>query len=53
MKLSGLVVLVALSFSAAVADAHAFWLTAEDQSIAPSDTLRVGLRIGSGMKGHR
>lgn len=51
MKLSGLLTVIALASSAAMAKAHEFWLTAEDYTIASEDTLRVGLRIGSEMKG--
>lgn len=51
MKLAGLLTVIALASSAGVAKAHEFWLTAEDYTIAPEDTLRVGLRIGSEMKG--
>ncbi len=47
----GLVLAVTLALSATAAKAHEFWLTPEDYTIAPSDTLRVGLRIGSEMKG--
>jgi uncharacterized GH25 family protein len=51
MQLSALLTIVALGTSAPAANAHEFWLTAEDYAIAPEDTLRVGLRIGSQMKG--
>ena len=47
----GLVLAVTLALSATAAKAHEFWLTPEDYTVAPSDTLRVGLRIGSEMKG--
>jgi uncharacterized GH25 family protein len=51
MKLSVLLTVISLGASAGVAAAHEFWLTAEDYTITPDDTLRVGLRIGSEMKG--
>lgn len=47
----GLIFAVTLALSAVSAKAHEFWLTAEDYTPAPGDTLRVGLRIGSEMKG--
>jgi Domain of unknown function (DUF4198) len=43
--------IAAFAFSASCAKAHEFWLAAEDYTIGVQDTLRVGLRIGSGMKG--
>lgn len=51
MKLSVLMTVVTFALSTAGAKAHEFWLTAEEYTIAPEDTLRVGLRIGSQMKG--
>lgn len=51
MRLSALLTATVLASSTGLAKAHEFWLTAEDYTIAPEDTLRVGLRIGSGMKG--
>lgn len=51
MKLWGLLTILALASSTGMARAHEFWLTAEDYAIAPAEALRVGLRIGSEMKG--
>lgn len=51
MKFSGLLTVIAVVCSTGMAKAHEFWLTAEDYTIAPEDSLRVGLRIGSEMKG--
>jgi len=51
MKPWGWLAVVALASSAAMAKAHEFWLVPEDYTIAPADPLRVGLRIGSEMKG--
>lgn len=50
-KISGLLTVIAFASSTLAAKAHEFWLTAEDYTIAPEDPLRVGLRIGSEMKG--
>ena len=50
-KLSGLLTLIVIASSTVTAKAHEFWLTAEDYTLAPEETLRVGLRIGSEMKG--
>lgn len=51
MKLSALVVFLAVAHSTVAAKAHEFWLTAEDYTISAEETLRVGLRVGSEMKG--
>ena len=51
MKPWGWLAVVALASSAIAAKAHEFWLVPEDYAIAPAETLRVGLRIGSEMKG--
>jgi uncharacterized GH25 family protein len=51
MKLSAGLAVIFAALSTAAATAHEFWLAAEDYTIAPEDSLRVGLRIGSEMKG--
>ena len=51
MRLPAVLTAVLFGFSAPAAKAHEFWLTAEDYTIAPEDTLRVGLRVGTEMKG--
>jgi hypothetical protein len=51
MRLLAALATVAIGFSTSVAKPHEFWLTAEDYTIEPADTLRVGLRVGSEMKG--
>lgn len=43
--------IIFLALSTLSADAHEFWLAAEDFEIEPGQTLRVELQIGSEMKG--
>lgn len=50
-KISALLAVIVLAYSTVGARAHEFWLTAEDYTLSPEDPLRVGLRIGSEMKG--
>jgi uncharacterized GH25 family protein len=51
MRLSVPLAVILLILSTRIAAAHEFWLTAKDYTITAEDTLHVGLRIGSGMKG--
>jgi uncharacterized GH25 family protein len=51
MGLRGLLTVLALPFSISVANAHEFWLSPEDYTLAPEDEMQVRLRVGTGMKG--
>jgi uncharacterized GH25 family protein len=51
MRLRALLTTLLVLLSITAANAHEFWLSPEDYTLAPEDEMQVRLRVGTGMKG--